>query len=483
MSLAYLDIEDKRIKSFEELKQLFDSQDAKNSGSRLYQLLIDMAVDFVLADFLDNVGKKEMAEQTRALDHQQTDLQIMNELQRIISGDTVDINLNPLEYVKVLGTSISQCEYTVQTCFEIQILKIAKEELLFSVVSETDRCEKHLNLENYRCGEIVKLTQELPITGKISFRINDKEVQQRFLNFEVTFQCDVQGVSLYVDEQLLATSFPARLSLLYGKHDIRALKRGYLDYEKRILAEDSFEYSIRLKKAPVSVGDILCTDDTTVPCSEWPVEGKTAKGVVFYVDDSSYHGWAVHLKDQGSFVWETGESLRLVPGLSECNSEKLALADMNGYNNTRIIRSPATTTSTSTTTSSSKGDSPGSTSLSTTVLVGALAALIATATVISKSSSLSGKPTDPTCCYPAASAVDFANGWFLPACGQLKTLIDRKNKVNDSLKKAGGDIVSNSEYWSSTQKSKDHVCSVYGNGNVYFHNKDFYCKVRAIRTF
>ena len=49
------------------------------------------------------------------------------------------------------------------------------------------------------------------------------------------------------------------------------------------------------------VGDILCTDGTIVKASNWPC-GKTAKGVVFYVDPSGRHGWAVSKVSQNDNI-------------------------------------------------------------------------------------------------------------------------------------------------------------------------------------
>ena len=132
-------VEGKHIRSFEELKLLFDSPEARIPGSHLYVRLIDLAIDSALADFLQSIGKAEMAEKMRALDAQQSDLQIMNELQRIITDDAVDIDFNPLAFIQVLNTSITKGEHVVQTCFEIQILKAVKENMFFTIKSEPER--------------------------------------------------------------------------------------------------------------------------------------------------------------------------------------------------------------------------------------------------------------------------------------------------------------------------------------------------------
>ena len=42
----------------------------------------------------------------------------------------------------------------------------------------------------------------------------------------------------------------------------------------------------------VFVGDILCTDGSTVRVNEFAASGKTALGVVYYVDNSGQNGLA-----------------------------------------------------------------------------------------------------------------------------------------------------------------------------------------------
>lgn len=42
-------------------------------------------------------------------------------------------------------------------------------------------------------------------------------------------------------------------------------------------------------------GDVLCTDGSTVKAADYAGGSKTARGVVFYVDTTGQHGWAVKL--------------------------------------------------------------------------------------------------------------------------------------------------------------------------------------------
>ena len=58
----------------------------------------------------------------------------------------------------------------------------------------------------------------------------------------------------------------------------------------------------------VSIGDILCTDGSTVRPEQFASSGKTAEGVVFYVDASDSHGWVVSLDDQSSSIKWSSEN-------------------------------------------------------------------------------------------------------------------------------------------------------------------------------
>lgn len=130
-------------------------------------------------------------------------------------------------------------------------------------------------------------------------------------------------------------------------------------------------------------GDILCTDNTIVKPAEWPVPGKTAKAVVYFVDSTGQHGWAVHLQDQGSFPWGTA----YLPASSGMTGGYVLEPQyfLDGKINTQKLR-------------------------------------------------LYGSATD----FPAVWAVDFDNGWYLPAVGQLIFLFYELSAVNESLSLVNG---------------------------------------------
>lgn len=182
---------------------------------------------------------------------------------------------------------------------------------------------------------------------------------------------------------------------------------------------------------PVAIGDILCTDNSIVKPSAWPVAGKTAMGIVFYVDNTGEHGWAVHLQDQATSVKWSASNTDIPTLINYSNFD--ARADLNGYTNTQRIRSAGNATA-----------------------------------------------------YPAAYAVDFANGWYLPAAGQLSLLFAEIVTINASLQTVGGSqfpMDSNWWYWTSTEQGQTYAYDVSWDGGVYSTYKSYTTRVRSVRTF
>ena len=180
----------------------------------------------------------------------------------------------------------------------------------------------------------------------------------------------------------------------------------------------------------IAVGDILCTDGSIVKPSLWPVPGKTAKGVVFYVDNSGMHGWAVHLVDQGVDLTWGGYGVDILDLHNHTGHD--AYADMDGYSNTQAIRAAGNATT-----------------------------------------------------YPAAYAVDFDNGWYLPASGQFRLVLAMLFFVNPSIELVGGTPISTDDffmYWTSTEYSGIYAGYMenYDSGGLL---KSFTGSVRSVCSF
>lgn len=185
----------------------------------------------------------------------------------------------------------------------------------------------------------------------------------------------------------------------------------------------------------IAIGDILCTDGSTVKPSDWPVAGKTAYGIVFYVDGTGEHGWAVHLHNQGVDIrWGQQGDVILLPDYTLARD---AIQDLDGYNNTQIIRNAGNASS-----------------------------------------------------YDAAYAVDFPNGWYLPAIGQLSVMVAALDVIDASLAIVGGtQFPTDGSYiiWSSTESGIAWVWYTYDSGHIYNYAFKNYTGggtlVRSIRDF
>lgn len=178
-------------------------------------------------------------------------------------------------------------------------------------------------------------------------------------------------------------------------------------------------FAMPFAKAQVRVGDILCDDNTVVSQAAYAVSSNAAVGVVFYVDGTGKHGWAVGLEDLGEYAW--GPNSRDTK-LRNYKNRQDALSDRNGLSNTRSILQ-------------------------------------------------AGYNIE----FPAFDIVDFENGWYLPAIGQWKRLYSNLDKVNAGLEAVGGSAIPSTtepecEYWSSTEYSICDAWTIDSCGNV--HHKD-----------
>ena len=191
----------------------------------------------------------------------------------------------------------------------------------------------------------------------------------------------------------------------------------------------------------VSIGDILCTDGTTVSAADFPPSGRTAEGVVFYINETG-HGWAVSLECQAiNTHWVTNNhyyDMYDIPELDNFEHSREAILDLDGYTNTAIIR-----------------DVHGSD------------------------------------WYPAAWSVDFDHGWYLPAAGQLRWMMAYINEINTSLAIVNGTTFVFDHprwYWTSTERTQAHAVVVSQTGSVanypkYNYIGEYEIGVRAVKSF
>lgn len=163
----------------------------------------------------------------------------------------------------------------------------------------------------------------------------------------------------------------------------------------------------------VHIGDILCTDGSIISSEAFAASGRTAEGIVFYVNESG-QGWAVSLECQAvNTHWVTYDhyyDMYDIPELDNFEHSREAILDLDGYTNTAIIRN-----------------------------------------------------AHGADWYPAAWCVDFNNGWYLPAAGQMRWLMAYINEINTSLAIVNGTtfVFDNPRwYWTSTERTQAHAVVV-----------------------
>ena len=172
-----------------------------------------------------------------------------------------------------------------------------------------------------------------------------------------------------------------------------------------------------------------------------------SKGVVFYIKPDRSGGWVVRSTDQGSTImWaDNGNTTNDVSGLANNGDIKTLLEDVDGYANTGAMRSAGNTGS----------------------------------------------------C--ASGSVDFNNGWYVPAAGQLRKLFGVLPILEGMGIPASDFTTLNSSvngYWSSTERNNQMAWSVKGtssslvgvfeanNGGQFLsQQKNTPCAVRAIHDF
>lgn len=180
------------------------------------------------------------------------------------------------------------------------------------------------------------------------------------------------------------------------------------------------------------IGDILCEGDLIVSPANYNANTHTAIGVVFYVDNTGQHGWAIALEDAGSYSWGLRGS---DTPLTNYGESRQAIYDLDGYDNTRIVREHSTS-------------------------------------------------------HAAFYSVDFENGWYVPTIGQLNFLYGNLVEVNVSFEMVGGSqFASGGEYWSSTEVSAENAWYMKSSGELrkyginINYEKQYGRRVRAVRNF
>lgn len=175
-------------------------------------------------------------------------------------------------------------------------------------------------------------------------------------------------------------------------------------------------------RASVNIGDIYCKDGSYINVDSLAGSGKNPEGVVYYYDDAEGYAYIVSLYEPNPDRWSTSDfDILSLPNQQYLRS---LLSDMDGYGHTSILRQE------------------GGFDL-----------------------------------FPIAWVVDFENGWYLPAIGELRKIFGSINSVNNSLKTIGGDTLTYNfddsvnmgyfYYASSSEYSDEMVCAIKSNSYIY----------------
>lgn len=216
------------------------------------------------------------------------------------------------------------------------------------------------------------------------------------------------------------------LDLLFVEAKIRSedICQGDVSYlEVETTMPDEVRRSAQLPNR-ARVGDVLCTDGSVLPSENFAQSGKTAKGVVFYIDESGIHGLAVALTEISTSLAVTMRSSSLL----RYSTLGEVLMDMDGWMNTRRIRNAVN------------------------AATNATFDLHAPAVkyCFNYDHHLLNSGTAPM-------------GWYLPAVGELNLLVINRLEVNKTLRMLAGmnaaiSPMLSSGYWSS---------SMYGGGKAW----------------
>ena len=230
-----------------------------------------------------------------------------------------------------------------------------------------------------------------------------------------------------------------------------------IDTSSNVICDgDSTELAISVETPEISpgsvsipsailVGDILCTDGTTMPVDSFLISGKSAIGIVFHYDHPSNSGLAVALGDAYNSDVKWSEST--YPSSLDKGNYLSAIMDLDGQGNTEALLNNSTTTT---------------------------------------------YPAAYYCHYydhTTMSTGETPKGWYLPSAGELRLLYGNRVVVNDvlnTLQATNSRVTSmNYWYWSSTPYNQNNAWIVYNSGNVGFKNKpdDTNTRVRAIIKF
>ena len=184
-----------------------------------------------------------------------------------------------------------------------------------------------------------------------------------------------------------------------------------------------------------SVGDVLCTDSTVLSIDSFLNSGKTAMGVVFYIDEEEGYGRAIALSNAYSNSTMTWSSNRVQYLTTTYTFYPQASQDMNGKANTNRIITIAR----------------------------------------NYGNTASYAPAAHYCYYynhTNYSTGSNHQGWYLPAAGEMTLIYSNRIQLNNTLSKlraisTQNTLLTNGNYWTSTEYSTSNAWYLLNTGYLF----------------
>jgi len=187
----------------------------------------------------------------------------------------------------------------------------------------------------------------------------------------------------------------------------------------------------------VNVGDIVCTDGTIVNVDTFVKNfssyDKLPMGVVFYVDNSGYHGLMVALRDACQ-VCKVASNANIVSVLPKFGTAAEAIMDIDGLGNTLKLKS--------------KAESYNSNGF------------------------INNSPAAYACFYYDHTTLSTGTdslGWYMPALGELFQLWASRPEVNYSLGVLGSSVTISSKFSKYIRKLATPDPGWSGRSSYYFY--------------
>lgn len=199
-----------------------------------------------------------------------------------------------------------------------------------------------------------------------------------------------------------------------------------------------------------NVGDVVCTDGSILPPDSFLLSGKTAKGVVFDVDASGFHGLIVSLSEMTQAFSEISFDTLFIDMYGSLSE---AIFDMEGRKNTKRLVN-----------------------------------MDESYNIHNHASKI---PAVLYCHYynHLTRNMDvISHGWYMPSLGEFNILISRCLEVNTTIRKlssldSNAKLISLTNHWTSSINDDNNVWMIQRNNGILAFFNSFKFTVRPISTF